>query len=430
MATLPRGVPFIDLLVPPGTAAHAAEVQTRLDLVTGGTWRIVPDDGTFEESNMPTQPLRGPLDRIWVHRTQPMMPGEPFQEPVSLALELAMMFQAKSASAGVAGIYAWAGVVVEDPRWLLGLILLDWLYNPRIDENGQPVEDDDPATAQATLLRKNQVFGELYSPAAAHELLGQLPPGALQTVETHQVLMLVGPDGSFDPRYWQGMAMQLLVPALRARAEALAAGPDALGGAPAPPTPLGPPAVAAAPAAPPAPAEPDDGLTPLARAQKEAAERAARAEAEGPADEPEEPEVDGGALVFGELGGVPALFVPGDRFDPTRLRKWREGDTDGMTRGERSDGQTLERWLDAGGPFVTEVPFLSRLFLDNSPVHKGALEASGTAADGVVSLSCHLPRVAPVLAVVVPADGDRKRRILVSSNLEARPAEVVALAAG
>ncbi len=45
MAQLPRGVPFIDLLVPQGTAVQVAELQTRLDLVTGGGWRILADDG-------------------------------------------------------------------------------------------------------------------------------------------------------------------------------------------------------------------------------------------------------------------------------------------------------------------------------------------------------------------------------------------------
>jgi hypothetical protein len=422
VANLPRGVPFVDLLVPPGTAAHAAEVQTRLDLVTGGVWRVVADDGTFEQSSLPTQPLRGPLDRIWVHRTQPMMPGEPFQEPVSLAVELAMMFPAKVASAGVSGVYAWAGVVVEDARWLLGLILLDWLYNPRIDENGEVVEDTDPAKAQETLSKKSQVFVELFSPEGAQELLAKLPPGALQQVETHQVLMLVGPDGSFDPRYWQGMAMQLLIPVLRERAAGA-------GDAPAAPAPG-----AAAPApgmpAPPAPEpEPDDGLTPLARAQKAAAERAARAEAEGATAEPVEPEIEGGPVVYGQLAGRPAAFVPADRYDAGNLRRWREGDTDGLRRAERS-GADFERWVDSGAAFVTEVPFLSRLFLDNSPLHKGALEERGTAADGLISLACHLPRVAPVQAVVIPASGDSKRRILVSSALDARPADVVALAGG
>ena len=48
-AELPRNVPFVDLLLPPGVAEAAGDLQTRLDLVGGGAWRVRPDDGTFEQ---------------------------------------------------------------------------------------------------------------------------------------------------------------------------------------------------------------------------------------------------------------------------------------------------------------------------------------------------------------------------------------------
>ncbi len=84
MAQVPRGAPFIDLLAPAGTAAQVVELQTRLDLVTGGGWRVIADDGTFETSAVPSQPLRGKLDRVWLYRTTPMTQGEDFQETESL----------------------------------------------------------------------------------------------------------------------------------------------------------------------------------------------------------------------------------------------------------------------------------------------------------------------------------------------------------
>ena len=53
---------------------------------------------------------------------------------------------------------------------------------------------------------------------------------------------------------------------------------------------------------------------------------------------------------------------------------------------------------------------------------------AATEADGLQTATCHLPRVAPVRAVFVPAGGDFDRRILVCSRTDLGPTEIVALA--
>ncbi len=417
MAQVPRGAPFIDLLAPAGTAAQVTELQTRLDLVTGGGWRVIADDGTFETSSVPSQPLRGKLDRVWLYRTTPMAQGEDFQDAGSLALELALMSQAKVAAAGVYGLYAWGLVAFEDLRWLHGLLLLDWLYNPRLDELGEVVEAPEPETAAATVEKKLAVFQALWTPENAVELGKMIPPGAVQQVESHQVLSLLGPGGSFDPRYWQSLAMQLVLPAVRAHVAGGAPAPS-MSGAPASPVPLAPPA---APAPPP---PPSDGLTPLARAAKEARERAALAAEQGAA-EPEEAEApEGTPISWSQTSRGPVLFLPEDRYDPSLLRRLRSGSTNDLVRSERPDGSTLDGWMESGAPFVTEVPFASRLFLNDKPLHKSAFGDSPADAAGARTLVAHLPRVSRVRAVLVAPEGAPRARVLASSDVELSADEI------
>lgn len=413
MAQLPRGVPFIDMLVPQGTAAQVAELQTRLDLVTGGGWRIQADDGTFEDSSLPSQPLRGKLDRIWVSRTQPMSPGEDFQTAASLAVELTLLSQARVAAVGVWGMFAWSFVLFEDVRWLHGLLLLDWLYNPRIDARGEILEEPDPAEDAATVTQKLGVFQALWTPEAAAQLGQALPPGVLQQVETHYALSLLGPDGGFDPRYWQSLSMQLVLPQVRAFAAQMG---DAL------PMPVAAPEPALAP-----PAEPDDGLTPLARAQQQAAERALQQADEGAVEESDDA-IDGTPVAWVDGSSGPMLWLPLDRYEPQFLRQLRAGSLDGLARSERPLGSTLDRWMESGAPFVSEVPFLSRLFLDDKPLHKAGFADAAQEQDGLPTLLCHLPRVAAVRAVLVPAEGDAARRILVASDAALGPARIKAIA--
>lgn len=416
MAQLPRGVPFIDLLVPQGTAAQVAELQTRLDLITGGDWRILADDGTFEESQLPSQPLRGNLDRIWVYRQAPLTPGEGFQTAASIAVELTLLSQARMAAVGVWGLFAWGFVLFEDLRWLHGLLLLDWLYNPRIDAQGEIIQEPDPAKDAETVTAKLAVFQALWTPEAAAQLNRALPPGALQAVETHQALSLLGPDGGFDPRYWQSVSMQLALPQVRAYAAQMGGAAPAPAAAPPPePEPV-------------APAEPDDGLTPLARAQRDAAERAARAAEAGAEEQVEDEVIDGTPVSWVDAATGPVLFLPPDRYDPGLLRSLRSGELDGLARQERPGGESLDRWMSSGAPFVSEVPFLSRLFLHDKPLHKGAFTDAATEADGLQTLVCHLPRVSGVRAVWVPPEGDRKRRILVSSNADLSPSTIAKIA--
>ena len=433
MPPLPRGGPVIDLLVPPGGASLVVDLQTRIDLVSGGSWTVMADDGSMEQSLVPMQPIRGTLDRIQVYRNQPYAPGESLQGPASLAVELAVETQAKLAVLGVNGVYAWGVVLMEDVRWLHGLALLDWLYNPRLDERGEIVEGEpDPDTIEEALSRKLAVFQHLWIPTRSAALSQQLPPGALQQVESHLALMLLGPGGAFDPRFWQGFAMQLALAEVRAFA-----GTDAPPAAAAPPSaaPVEAPAAAAPPPAPAAPAEPDAGLPPLARAPRDAARRQAQAarEAAESADKaavapPPEPEATGPALRWLSTSAGPLVWIPGVRMDSALLRRLRDGDVDGLSRAERPDQQRLEQWMEAGAAFATEVPFLSRLFLNGTPLHKGTWAEAATEADGLQTATCHLPRVAPVRAVFVPAGGDFDRRILVCSRTDLGPTEIVALA--
>jgi hypothetical protein len=110
------------------------------------------------------------------------------------------------------------------------------------------------------------------------------------------------------------------------------------------------------------------------------------------------------------------------------LKGVRAGGLDGLRRAERPSQPEMETWMSVGSPFVTEVPFLSRLFLDGTPVHKGTWDSSAASLDGYSTLSCHLPRVAPVRAILVPPDGAAKRLIILCSDLELPPSEVVAIA--
>ena len=122
------------------------------------------------------------------------------------------------------------------------------------------------------------------------------------------------------------------------------------------------------------------------------------------------------------------LWMPVERYEPGLLRELRRGGLDGLVVAERPRGDELEAWLEAGSPFVSEVPFFSRLFLDNLPLHKAAFEEFSQEVDGFHVLDCHLPRVAQVRAVVVPSKGQQSRRILVGSDRDQAPADLLALA--
>ncbi len=420
MINVTRGVPLIDVLAPPGSSSAALDIQTRMELAGGAGWRIQPDDGTMEQSMIPSQPLRGGLERIWATRDTPTYQGESMQESVGLCMELAISLQAPLAAVGVYGVVGWGLVLFEDPRWLFGLTLLEWLYNPRLSSAGEIVEDD-PATAEAELRAKVSLFPRLWTSEGTARFVSRLPPGAVQEVEGHQALSLMGPGGTFDPRYWQSFAVQMALAEVQGIAGAPGEGPAALGPAPMP---------VAAPAPPSAPAAPDDGLTPLQRARKQAQLDAAAAEARG--DEPAAPVVD---LVVATGSGVrwaagpsgPILVIPPARFEPDFVRSVQGGSLDLLARDERLDGRSFEEWMLAGGPFATEVPFLSRLFLDNTPVHK-ALFDERSAADGDLRvLDCHLPRVSRVRAVLVPATEGTARRILLSSSKELGGEQIRAL---
>jgi len=419
MADLPRGVPFIDLIVPYGTAAKVPDLQTRIDLVSGGGWRVRGDDGTMEDSLAPMQPLRGPSDRIQIYRQQPLYPGESLQEAAGLAIEMATDTSAMLGCLGVYGTFAWGLVLVEDARWLHGLVLLDWLYNPRLDDTGEVVEEEDPAIIEATLARKIAVFQQLWVPERSIALMQKLPPGALQQAGSHLALMLMAPGGGFDPRYWQGFSMQLALAEVRE----FAADPNAeVDATPLPAAPPPPPEV---------PAEPDDGLTPLARAELAARQRAIERAAQQGTAEPEIPDdddIEGTPIRWHQTSRGRLLWVPADRFDPSVLKGLRSGGLDGLRRSERPTQPAMTAWMEAGAPFATEVPFLSRLFLDAKPVHKGTWEEAATQRDGYSTLSCHLPRAAPVRAILVPAHDGEARRIIVTSDLELAPSEAVEIA--
>lgn len=413
MTDLPPGVPFIDLLVPAGTGSKAQDLQTRLDLVAGGAWRVRADDGTMEQSQVPMQPMRGRDDRIQVFRTQQLMPGEGLESVAALAVELTQLAQPKLLAVGVYGVYAWGMVLVEDIRWLHGLVLLDWLYNPRLDELGEVVPEEDETPPAQTFEAKLAVFQQLWTPTRSAMLAQRLPQGALQPVEDHLALTLLGPGGQFDPRYWQGFAMQVALGEVRA----LAAVP--VGDRPAAPPPLPPEPEPAAPA------EPDDGLTPLARAKLEAEQRAAAAGDAPPEPEPER-DIDAGAALRWVTGPSGQLLVlPEERFEPRFLKKLRETGTEGLDRSERPSPEALQAWRAEGAHFVTEVPFLSRLFLDGKPLHRAGFEAAAIEQGGLPTLMCHLPRVSRVRAIRL-ADG----RILVCTDADLPAGEVVSIFGG
>ncbi len=435
MAQLPRGVPFIDLLVPSADKDAIETLQTRLELAGGGGWRLLADDGTMETGPSPMGPLRGDSERVWAYRTRPWTPGEALQNGVSLAMELALSLQAKLAAFGVHGTYAWGLVLAEDVRWLHGLVLLDWLYNPRLSEDGEILEQpDDPEAAAARLPRKLAVFSALWKPERSMQFATRLPPGAVQQVEGLLALPLLGPQGDFDPRYWQGLALQLAIAEVQAHSRAA----DGEAGDPRPPRPgpassrppgPRPAPPAAAPGPPPPAPPPDDGLTPLARALREAEARAAQVADGEPVPEPEpEPAPDGAAVRWIDAPSGPLLVMPSERYDPGLLRDLRRGSLSDLPSAERPDGRTLEGWMEAGAHFLTELPLFSRLFLENRPLHRGAFLDAAAEESGVHRLRCQLPRVAAVTAVLVPAAGDSKRRILACSDRDRPLSELLAAA--
>jgi len=460
MVDLPRGVPFIDLLVPPGSEQRADDIQTRIDLLDGGSWRVVADDGDMERSSLPMQPVRGGNERFWIYRQQPFRPGESFEVPVSLCLEVARQTQAQCGAAGVAGLYAWAFVLFEDLHFFHGLLLLDWLYNPRLSASGEVLESEDPEEARAELEAKVLVFTRLWTKQRSQALAARLPPGAIHDMDEFQAVSLLGPGGSFDPRFWQAMAMQLVLPQVRALAAASAAGAgptpaaeeaSGLGGPGQPTKAVSQPsaALSAAPSSmPPAPApnpvpgsgaaglapaavSSPDGLTPLARAELAAREQARLREEAGPelsAPEPVAAVVEGLVVRWIQDSELPVLWLPLERYEAGLVRELRSGQVDALPRGERPDQELFERWVESGAHFVTEVKFLSRLFLDNTPLHKAAFDAAAEVEGGLSALNCHLPRVAPVRAVLVAASEDAPRRILVASDRELSPASVLGLA--
>lgn len=434
MPDVPRGAPLVDLLVPVGTSPALPDVQTRLELSGGAGWRLHADDGTMEQSIIPTIPLRGSLERVWAARSIPLQPGEPLQEAVGVGMEVALTTQAHLAAVGVYGVIGWGVVLFDEPKWLYGLTLLEWLYNPRLGADGELIQEEpDAATAEANLQAKARLFPKLFTPEATSRFVSRVPPGAIQEVESLQALTLLGPGGGFDPRYWQSFAVQMALAEVQHHVQGQAT--KAAGGAPGAP-PAGPaPGMGAGPTAgmggpsmapppPPKPAEPDDGLTPLQRARRDA-ERKATEAAANPEPEPEpvvEEAPDGGPVRWVD-GERPLLVLPADRLDAGLVRSLQGGSLEGLTRGEHPSGSLFERWVEAGGHFVTEVPFLSRLFLENAPLHKGLFAERATDAPEGAWLDCHLPRVGRVRAVMVLRP--EGRRIILSSDQSASAGDIV-----
>ena len=138
-----------------------------------------------------------------------------------------------------------------------------------------------------------------------------------------------------------------------------------------------------------------------------------------------EPEASGPAVRWVGDPEAPVLVLPAERFDAGLLRDLRRGSVSGLPSAERPDGRTLEAWVEGGAAFVSEVPLFSRLFLDNRPLYKGAFLEAASVGETLSSLVCQLPRVAPVLAVLVPGEAGGKRRILVCSDRSATPAQVL-----
>lgn len=421
MSELPAGVPFIDLLVPPGTKAKAQDLQTHLDLVGGGLWRVRVDDGTMEDSIVPMQPIRGTMERIQVYRRGTFMGGETMDEAAALAVDTAKLVSPALVAVGVYGVYAWAMVLVEDVRWLHGLVLLDWLYNPRLDERGGMVPEDDESPPDDLLRAKLAVFRQIWTPARSAAFARRLGQGALQPIDDLQALTLLGPDGGFDPRYWQQLAMQVAISEVRA----LAAQSKDAGPRPASSAPSGPGAIPPAPKAPAAPPPPADGLSPLARAMKEAEERAA-SPAPQRSEPPPEPPAQGPEARWARGPQGLLLVVPSDGLDARTLKKLRESGTEGLTRREQPSAEDLQAWRDAGAHFVVELPSLSRLFLDGRPLDGPTFEAAAVRLGPLSTLECHLPRVARVLALLVPADP--RPRILACSDPTLSPAAILAAA--
>ena len=452
MPNVPRGAPMVDLLVPIGTSGALPDVQTRLELSGGGGWRLLADDGSMEVSMIPSMPLRGNLERVWAVRSAPLRQGEPLQEAVGMGMELALTCQAHLAAVGVYGVIGWGVVLFDEPKWLYGLTLLEWLYNPRLAADGTLIEEEpDAATAEANLRTKVRLFPRLFHPEAVHRFVGRVPEGAIQPVESMQALSLLGPGGGFDPRYWQSFSMQMAL----AEVQLLAAQEEEKNGEPAAgqpttraphpqsgprmsapnrmasssgPASLGP---APGPAAPAAPQPPDDGLTPLQRARRDAARKAAEAAANPEpvaALEPEEPELPDGHAVRWLSGDRPLLVVPAARLDASLIRELQDGSHASLARSERPTGEVFERWMESGRHFVTEVPFLSRLFLNNAPLHKQAFMESSTEEGSLRWLDCHLPRVARVRAVWVP-EGEG-RLLAVGSDRDASAADIAAALRG
>jgi len=421
MPDVPRGAPLVDLLVPVGTSPALPDVQTRLELSGGAGWRLHADDGTMEQSVIPTIPLRGSLERVWAARSIPLQPGEPLQEAVGVGMEVAITTQAHLAAVGVYGVIGWGVVLFDEPKWLYGLTLLEWLYNPRLGADGQLIQQEpDAATAEANLQAKARLFPKLFTQEATSRFITRVPPGAIQEVETLQALTLLGPGGGFDPRYWASFAVQMALAEVQHYVQTQAGPPKAPGAAPAPGMAPPPP-----PASPPKPPEPDDGLTPLQRARRDAERKAAEAAA-NPEPEPEpqaDEEIPDGGPVRWIDGERPLLVLPADRLDDGLIRSLQGGSLEGLSRSERPAGSLFERWAEAGGHFVTAVPFLSRLFLDNAPLHKAAFAERSTDTPDGAWLDCHLPRVGRVRAVmVVRPEG---RRILLSSDRSASAGDIV-----
>jgi len=422
---------YIDMLVPEGTSQHVEDLQTRLDLVAGGDWRVVSDDGTMERSAQPLQPLRGSQERIWVVRAHPFTPTDNLQVAASLAVELAGMSQASIAAVGVSGIFAWGFVLVDDFHSLFGLLLLDWLYNPRLGAGGDVLETDDPATLETEMRAKAESFGQLWTVETSKLLMSQLPPGVLQPVESYQALSLLGPGGRFDPRLWQGLAMQLVLPVVQMFSTGAAPAGQPSPSRAAPDPSLQPKSPVAAeqrppPRAPSATPPVEDGLTPLARAQLEADQRRVAGEKAPPPAPVEELSAVSGVVYWRDSEEGPVLCFSRERFDADLIRACQGGDFEGLARSERPTGQQQELWQEAGSPFVAELPSFARLFLDGVPLHRSAFEAAAGEQGDYSVLSCQLQRVCRVQAVLVDQDSD-SRRILVCSDDSISSSEVLRL---
>ncbi len=438
MPEIPKGVPYLDLLVPAGASQHAQELETRVALMNLGSWRFVADDGTMERGS-PMQPLRGDLERLQVIRAQPLFAGESMDVAANLLVELTLTCGAHLGALGVGGTFAWGMVLAEDVRWLHGLVLLDWLYNPRISALGELLEDPKGPAVAAEMQAKMAVYSRLWTPERSAAFARRLPQGALQQVEHLVALSVLGPNLNFDPRYWQGLSLQLAVSEVRAlAAEGPSLGPAAQ--APVSAAVVGQPRVASsAPrsgsASPLSPtpqlatsvAAATAGPSALARAQAEAEQRRQG----GPAAAPPPPprlQPEGPPVTWARLGDRIVARVPDGRLDATALRSLREGNWDCLSRGEQPLPQDAERWIADGAPFITEAPVLSRLFLDGAPLHKGRWDELSTERGGYRVLECQLPRVAPVLAIWVPESEGRPRRLIMVSEPAADPAAVHAAA--